>query len=61
VTASDIAARLGQPEHRVRWILATRPHIRPAAQAGAVRIYSTSAVALVQDAIDVIDSRRRGR
>jgi hypothetical protein len=60
VTAADIAARLGQPLYRVRRILATRPHIRPAAQAGAVRIYSTAAIALVQDEIDRMDTRRKG-
>jgi hypothetical protein len=58
VTAADIAARLGQPLHRVQWILATRHHIRPAALAGAVRVYSTAAVALVQDEIDHIDRRK---
>jgi hypothetical protein len=60
VTAADIAARLGQPPRRVRWILATRHHIRPAARAGAVRVYSTTAVALVQDEIDRMATRRRG-
>ncbi|HBI42441.1 MAG TPA: hypothetical protein DDY78_06215 [Planctomycetales bacterium] len=60
VTAADIAARLGQPPRRVQWILATRHHIRPAAQAGAVRVYSTAAIALVQDELDRIDARRKG-
>jgi hypothetical protein len=60
VTAADIAARLGQPPHRVSWILATRRHIRPAALAGAVRVYSTSVIALVQDELDRIDARRKG-
>jgi hypothetical protein len=61
VTAGDIAARLRQPLRRVLWVLATRPHIRPAARAGRTRVYSTSAVALVQDEIDRIDlSGRKG-
>jgi hypothetical protein len=59
VTAADIAARLGQPLWRVRWVLATRPRIRPAALAGAVRVYSTAAIALVQDEIDRMDARRK--
>jgi len=59
VTAADIAARLGQPPWRVRWILATRHHIRPAARAGTLRIYSTAVIALVQDEIDRIDLRRK--
>jgi hypothetical protein len=60
VTAVDIAARLGEPLRRVQWILATRHHIRPAALAGVVRIYSTQAIALVQDELDRIEARRRG-
>ncbi len=60
VTAADIAARLGQPLRRVQWVLATRPHIRPSARAGAVRVYSTAAIALVQDEIDRIEMRRKG-
>jgi hypothetical protein len=60
VTAADIAKRLGQSLHRVRWILATRPHIRPAARAGAVRVYSTAAIALVQDEIDRIEAAGKG-
>jgi hypothetical protein len=58
VTAADIAARLGQPLRRVQWVLATRHHIRPAALAGVVRVYSTTAIALVQDEIDRIDRRK---
>jgi hypothetical protein len=60
VTPADIAARLGQPLRRVRWILATRPHIRPAARAGRVRVYSTASVALVQNEIDAIEAARKG-
>jgi hypothetical protein len=58
VTAADIAARLGQPLRRVRWILATRHHIHPAARAGVVRVYSTAAIALVQNELDQIDRRK---
>jgi hypothetical protein len=58
VTAADIAARLGQPLRRVQWVLATRHHIRPVALAGVVRVYSTTAVALVQDEIDRINRRK---
>jgi hypothetical protein len=58
VTAGDIARRLGQPLHRVLRVLATRPHIRPAARAGVLRVYSTSDVARVKDELDAIDARR---
>jgi hypothetical protein len=60
VTAAEIALRLGQPLRRVQWVLATRPHIRPAALAGTVRVYSTVAIAQVQDEIDRMDERRKG-
>lgn len=60
VTSADIALRLGQPLRRVQWILSTRPHIRPAAVAGAVRVYSTAAIALVQDEIDAMKAKRKG-
>ena len=60
VTAAEIASRLGRPLRRIQWILTTRHHIRPAAKAGAVRVYSSAAVALVQDELDGIDARRKG-
>jgi hypothetical protein len=60
VTAADIAARLGQPLRRVQWVLATRHHIHPVAIAGATRVYSTAAIAMVQDAIDRMIEQRRG-
>jgi hypothetical protein len=59
VTAADIARRLGQPVRRVRWVLATRLHLRPTAMAGPVRVYPVATVALVQDELDRIDDRRR--
>lgn len=59
VTVADIAERLGEPLWRVRWILATRHHIQPAAQAGRVRVYSRDAVALVQAEIDRMNHRRK--
>jgi hypothetical protein len=59
VTTADIAKRLGQPLSRVKWILATRHHIHPSAKAGTTRVYSTAVIALVQDEIDQMDSRRR--
>ena len=58
VTTADIAARLGQPLRRVQWVLATRHHIQPVALAGVVRVYSTAAMALVQDEIDRINRRK---
>ena len=44
VTSGDIARALGAKVTRVRHILATREHIRPAARAGMVRLYTESAI-----------------
>ena len=39
ITAGVIAAELRVPLHRVQNVLATRPHIRPSARAGTLRLY----------------------
>ena len=48
LTPGVIAGELGVPLHRVTYILRTREHIRPAARAGTLRLYSRSAVELVR-------------
>jgi hypothetical protein len=58
VTSGVIAAEVGQPLDRVRHVLATRKHIRPAALAGMVRLYRRSAIAQVRYEINLIDARR---
>ena len=50
----------GQPE-RVRYILATRPHIKPVARAGMTRLYSREAIEAVRIELAAIDSRRARR
>lgn len=57
-TPGVIAAKLSEPLHRVLHILRTRPHIRPAARAGRVRLYSPSVVAMVRHELNGIDARR---
>ena len=59
-TPGVIAAELSEPLHRVLHILRTRPHIRPAARAGRVRLYSRSVVAMVRHELNGIDARRGG-
>ncbi|HEX8916622.1 MAG TPA: hypothetical protein VF796_30005 [Humisphaera sp.] len=54
VIARDLDARLS----RVLHVLATRPHIRPAARAGIIRLYDVGAVALVRHELNAIDARR---
>jgi hypothetical protein len=58
ITPGVIAAELGVPLHRISRVLATRPHIRPVARAGTLRLYDRRAVAQVRHELNVIDARR---
>jgi hypothetical protein len=58
ITPGVIAAKLNVPLHRVLHVLATRPHILPAARAGTLRLYDRQAVAMVRHEINAIDARR---
>lgn len=60
ITPGRIAADLRQPLHRVTHVLSTRPHIRPAALAGRIRLYRESAIAQVRHELNAIDARRNG-
>ncbi len=54
VIADEVEATLS----RVLYILATRPHIKPTARAGNLRLYDRHAVALVRHELNAIDARR---
>jgi hypothetical protein len=58
ITPGVIAAELDEPLHRVVHVLATRPHIQPAARGGTLRLYDRDAVAMVRAELDAIDKRR---
>ena len=60
-TPGRLAAELGVPLHRVSHILATRPHIRPSARAGTLRLFASEAVAQVRHEINAQDARRSQR
>jgi hypothetical protein len=63
ITPGLIAEAIGVPIHRVLHVLASRPHIRPRARAGNLRLYDRQAITLVQHEIDRIDgwrARRKG-
>jgi hypothetical protein len=60
-TPGRIADLLGVRLHRVQHILRTRPHIRPSARAGTLRLYDQEAVAQVRHEINKIDARRAGQ
>lgn len=58
LTPGRIAAELATPLHRVQYILLTRPHIRPLARAGILRLFDREAVAMVRHELGAIDAKR---
>ena len=58
ITTGVMARQLGAPLHRVLHVLATRPYIRPTAQAGVLRLYDKAAVAMVRHELNSIDARK---
>lgn len=61
ITPGVIAKQLSEPLHRVLNVLATRPHIRPSARAGTLRLYDRKAVTMVRHELNAIDARRDAR
>ncbi|HEV3025575.1 MAG TPA: hypothetical protein VGX76_24050 [Pirellulales bacterium] len=59
ITPGIMAAELGVPIHHVLHVLRTRPHIRPSARAGTLRLFDKLAVAMVRHELNAIDARRR--
>lgn len=59
-TVGTVAAELGQPLHRIVYILATRRHIRPSARAGRLRLFDVEAVAMLRHELSAMDARRAG-
>ena len=57
-TPGRIAEKLGEPLHRILHVLATRPHIRPAATAGVLRLYTRDSIAQIRNELNAIDARR---
>ncbi|MCH8242449.1 MAG: hypothetical protein IH897_07555 [Planctomycetes bacterium] len=60
VTVGVIAAELGTTVERVCRILRSRPHIRPRAYAGNIRLFDNGAIAQVRHELNAIDARRTG-
>ncbi len=60
-TPGVIAELLGVPLHRVQYVLRTRPHIRPAARAGRLRLYDNEAIAMICQELNAIEARRAGK
>jgi len=57
-TSGVIACELGEPLHRVQYILRTRAFIPPSARAGRLRLYDRQAVAMIRHAMNAMDARR---
>lgn len=57
-TPGVLAAALGEPLHRVVYLLRTRPHIKPSASAGRLRLYDREALDLLKQELRLIDTRR---
>lgn len=60
-TPGVLASDLGEPLHRVQYVLRTRRHIRPAARAGRLRLFDRAAVALIRHELNAMDARRDDR
>jgi len=60
-TPGVLAADLDVPLHRVMYVLQTRPHIRPSARAGRLRLYDRKSIALIRHELNAIDAWRDAR
>ena len=61
LTSGVLAEELGAPLERVRYVLATRPHIKPVARAGMSRLYNRDAIEAVRSELAAIDRRANGQ
>jgi hypothetical protein len=61
LTPGRIAERLGVPLPKVLYVLASRPHIRPSARAGCLRLFDRHAVAQIRHELTAIAARRSAK
>jgi hypothetical protein len=57
-TPGVIARELGEPLHRVLYVLQTRTFIAPSARAGRLRLYDLQSVALIRHALNAMDAHK---
>jgi len=57
-TPGVVARELGEPLHRVDYVLRTRPEIRPTARAGRLRLFDLAGVEAIREALADIDHRQ---
>jgi hypothetical protein len=58
-TVGKIARRLGQPIHRIEYVIRSR-QIRPSGRAGNCRVFTAEDVARIADHLRQIDGRKGG-
>ncbi len=58
-TVGEIARRLGEPLHRVQYVIRSR-NIKPAVRAGNLRIFSDPDVRYIESELRRIDADREG-
>jgi predicted transcriptional regulator len=56
-TVGIVSDRLGQPLHRIQYILRSRPHIQPTATAGRLRLFDEQSVQRIEAELRKIDRR----
>lgn len=57
-TVGRIAEKLREPVHRISYVLATRPHIRPSAFAGRARLFDRRGIAQIRHELNAMDARQ---
>tara|TARA_R110000803_G_C11989495_1_gene321999 strand:+ start:54157 stop:54366 length:210 start_codon:yes stop_codon:yes gene_type:complete len=60
-TTGKIAEFLGEPLHRIEYILRTRKHITPLATGGGLRFYDSEAIAKIKSELEMIDNAKGTR
>ena len=60
ITIGVIADTLGVTPDRVRQVLRKRRHIRPAAYAGNVRLFTSDTISHVRHELHAMDAKRQG-
>jgi len=59
LTVGEIAVRLGQPVHRIEYVIDSR-RLRPMAWAGHARIFSESDLQFIESVLHRMDADREG-
>lgn len=56
-TLGKVAQHLRVPVHRVQYIVRSRPHLRPAATAGRLRLFDDKTIEQIANELRNIDSK----